>query len=488
MSPPKTRTSVEESIGAKEGNWLWAVRILLLAATAGAVFLAWVSLQNGPVAGCGEGSGCNKVLQSRWAYWLGIPVSIPASLAYLSLVAVTFGFSSRYGVSHERWFWGYSWILSIVISLAAVWFFGLQAIVIHAFCKFCLAVHACAVLASAILLAKAPFGRPRPSSGSESGTNPARDVVQGISRATVYAWTLAGFVGGGLLISGQFLVEKRSYVVVAPNQTLSPASDARSDGIQGEAVTSNAAYAAAMAARYQPRISVSQATQAIGSVVRRITPLAVDVHGGLFRFHLDELPMIGTPQSSHIVLTLYDYACHHCRDLHPRLAEIQKRFSNQVAFLLLPTPLNSNCNPVVKISLPEHLNSCEYARLALGVWRASPGAFRQFDDWLFAPAKPMSVADARQYAAQLVGREKLEKALTDDWIMGVLRTNGFLYKTNYQVFKRSTLPELMIGSVTTFGSIPRENDLVDLLSKHLGLQTQSDDRFESFSDSGSRSR
>ena len=38
------------------------VRLLLAMAILGAGYLAWVSFTDGPVAGCGPQSGCNKVL------------------------------------------------------------------------------------------------------------------------------------------------------------------------------------------------------------------------------------------------------------------------------------------------------------------------------------------------------------------------------------------------------------------------------------------
>jgi thiol-disulfide isomerase/thioredoxin len=332
------------------------------------------------------------------------------------------------------------------------------------------------VLASAILFFITPVTWVRQPLLPMPRPDQNRGVEGSISGSLALGWTLAGILGGGILISGQALVEKRRFVVVAANRTVTPASDALNDRNQDGAVSTNSAYVASMAARYQPKLAVSGATQSMGPLVRRIGPLSVDVHGGIFSFRLDELPVIGSPEAPHVVLSLFDYSCHHCRDLHPRLIEIQKRYSNEIAFLLLPTPLNSNCNPVVKVSLPDHSNSCEYARLALGIWRAKPAVFRQYDDWLFGPAKPVTVAEAKQYATQLVGRDALERALADEWIAGVIRTNGFLYKTNYQVFRKSTLPELMMGSVTTFGSIPRESDLLDLLSKHLGLNTSSGDR------------
>jgi len=60
--------------------WLAWVRALLAVAILGAGYLAWLAIHNGSAAGCGPESGCNKVLQSRWAYWLDLPVSVPAVL------------------------------------------------------------------------------------------------------------------------------------------------------------------------------------------------------------------------------------------------------------------------------------------------------------------------------------------------------------------------------------------------------------------------
>lgn len=469
MRPSEPKSTGWTSIRAKGRGALLIVCILLALAVIGSIFLAWVSLQNGPVAGCGEGSGCNKVMQSRWAYWLGMPVSIPAVLAYLSLLVIALRLLHDRPIQPQRLLWGCAWILSVMISLAAVWFIGLQALVIHAFCKFCLTVHACALLASAILLARAWAAQTPHGQALEPKASLTSVSECGISRSAILGWTLAGIVGVAGLIAGQVFVEKRQYVVASSTPTVPRTSSSIVNQDYVAPAGSNQAYMAAMAARYQLKTPASNAAQSMTPLVRRTGARDIDVHGGTFHFHLDELPMIGSSDAPHIILSIYDYSCHQCRELHPRLVEAQNQLSNQIAFLLLPTPLNSNCNPVVKVSLKEHSNACEYARLALGVWRAKPDAFRSYDDWLFKPAKLVPVAEARRYAEQLVGVENLDRAMADAWIGNLIRTNGFLYKTNYLLFKKGTLPELMMGTVTTFGSIPRVSDLLNLLSQQLEL-------------------
>jgi len=65
-------------------------------------YLAWVAIHHGPAAGCGPTSGCSAVLQSRWAYWLNIPVSAPAVLVYLALFGATIPSFKKYTAPDDQ--------------------------------------------------------------------------------------------------------------------------------------------------------------------------------------------------------------------------------------------------------------------------------------------------------------------------------------------------------------------------------------------------
>ena len=90
----KTRRLIEPFPSEKEpespvekaplaGSWLKIVRGLVGVASLVTVYLAYVSLVlGGGVPGCGPDSGCDRVLSSPWAYWLGIPVSLPGFVLY----------------------------------------------------------------------------------------------------------------------------------------------------------------------------------------------------------------------------------------------------------------------------------------------------------------------------------------------------------------------------------------------------------------------
>src|SRR5438046_5177011 len=81
------------------------IRVLVAAAFAVAAYLAWTSLSGNAVAGCGPESSCDQVLRTRWAYWLRIPVSIPALLLYVGVFALTFRFIVTQSPADHRRVW-----------------------------------------------------------------------------------------------------------------------------------------------------------------------------------------------------------------------------------------------------------------------------------------------------------------------------------------------------------------------------------------------
>src|SRR3954451_3235367 len=88
--------------GTVPGFRLLVVRVLLAMAVGVDLYLAWVSLTGGTVAGCGPTSNCHSVLSSRWAYWFGIPVSLAALFVYLSLLVTTFALQRAASLTGQR--------------------------------------------------------------------------------------------------------------------------------------------------------------------------------------------------------------------------------------------------------------------------------------------------------------------------------------------------------------------------------------------------
>jgi uncharacterized membrane protein len=426
-------------------GWLLWVRLLLAVAIAGAAYLAWVAIHNGPVAGCGPQSSCDKVLHSRWAYWLDIPVSVPALLVYLALLGATVLLQKRPEPDDERGSWAAIIALSVIVAGAALWFVGLQVFVIKAFCKFCMTAHACGFTAALLCLRHIPLAQDTATPMWATGSG-----KRGVPFTGVAFLASLGLVGVAVLAGGQLLVQKKLNVV----------KEFRPQGAKGTPTTNYVSPAAALAA---------QALQFSAPLPRLVAPRQLALYGTAFSFKLDAVPMIGSPDATNLIVSLFDYNCTHCRALHRILTETQRQFSNRLGIVCVPMPLSTNCNPFLPAGAHAISNSCEYARLSLAVWRAKPAAFRQFDEWMFTGDKPAPLEQAREQASQLVGSDRLQAALGDAWVQEQMITGCRLYSTNWITGGDAALPQLVIGEVISSGPLNSVQHLMILLNRYLGM-------------------
>jgi uncharacterized membrane protein len=435
--------------------WLIWVRALLAVAIMGAGYLAWVSIHNGPVAGCGPESGCNRVLQSRWAYWLDVPVSVPALLVYLALVGATILLQKRSAPDEERGSWAAIIALSVIVAGAALWFVGLQVFVIKAFCKFCMTAHTCGFIAALLCLKHIPLAQDPTTPMWAAGSG-----KRGVPRTALALLASVGLAGVVVLAGGQLLVQKKLNVVKDLRPQSGKAAKGATTASAGAQGTNYLALAAALAA---------QAPQPPSPRPRLVAPRLLSVYSNAFLLKLDQLPLMGSPDASNLIVSLFDYTCPHCRSLHPILLETQRLFSNRLGIVSLPMPTSTNCNPFLREHVHSVSNACEYARLGLAVWRAKPAAHRQFDDWMFLDDRPAPVEEAKAYAAKLVGADKLQAALVDPWLEEQILTDCRLHHTNWIVGESPSLPQLIIGDVISSGPLISVEHLTILLNRYLGL-------------------
>jgi uncharacterized membrane protein len=392
----------------------------LVLAMAMAGYLAWASLSGGSVAGCGPESGCDKVLQSRWAYWLGIPVSVPALVVYAGLLAATFGIRSGVSTAHQKRTWSRIIVLSALVIGAAVWFVALQVFVLKSVCPFCMTAHASGLVAGLIFLWSVPI-----QSANTKGRRPDTQFAATASMRNQLAF--AGALGVAVLAVGQTLVTKQRHQVKSVGAS-APVNASKNES--------------------------------------RVLPL----HGGQFQLPVADLPMIGSSAAPNIMVSLFDYTCHHCRDMHGLLLQAQQSFSNQLGIVNLPMPLDANCNYLMIRTPSAHVNACEYAKLGLAVWWADREALPKFDAWLFEPASPKPLAEVKQYAEDLVGREKLANALTNAWLSSQIQTNVAIYNANRRTMTNGSMPQLIIGQAISIGPMDSVDQLYALLAEQFGLK------------------
>jgi thiol-disulfide isomerase/thioredoxin len=307
--------------------------------------------------------------------------------------------------------------LGFAILCAAAWFILLQLFVIRAVCPFCMVAHACGLGVGMLLLLTK-----RRAAGFRVGT-------------------ILGALASTLLILGQVLYQPAAFEV----STIP-------DSVVGRPSSS-------------PDTSVTQTVEAApaGDLEIKPVPRLLHLHKGGFTLDLNEVPVIGSPAASNIVLHFFDYSCDHCRDLHPLLTNVHHALEERLAIVNLPIPLEPDCNPIMKRRLAKHTNACAYAKLGLAVWKADPAQLPAFEDWVFSFPRPPAPDVVRQEAAKRVGDDALRKALQDPWIDEYLAFGIRLYHTNYLRFKKSRLPLLMTGTNLVSGMVRSTNDLYRIL-------------------------
>lgn len=382
--------------------------VLSIVALAIAVYLYATSLsESGTPLGCGEGGGCAEVLTSRWSQVFGIPVSVPAALIYMAIIAVMLILPVA-GNDSRKLTWIAACTLGMLVILGAIWFVGLQVIHLNAICPWCMTEHGLGILIGLLILL---------SAAKAFGAKPI-----GV------AFPIAAVLLAGLISAQSF---------------------GKFTGPEAERLSA----------------SQSDSDEGIGTSRR------IKVLDGKLDLPVAEVPLVGSPDAIHLVVILFDYCCPHCRATHGYLLNALEKYPDQLAMILLPMPLNTDCNPHWKKTEDRFKESCELARLALAVWAVDQSQFKTFDQWLFETPKPRPLADAQLMAYKLVGEDKIKQALGNNpWINQLIETNVNFYAES----GAERIPVLLSpGFSSIVGRPGSEEELMTILETDLKL-TSSD--------------
>jgi uncharacterized membrane protein len=484
---------------SKPGQATAARVVHLLAATVALLVAAYLTNEKWQgritnLAGCGGEEGCSQLLGGRWANWMLVPVSFWALTVYAPLLILgLLGITTRRRVQ-------LAWIGSGILVAAALWFLGLQLFVEHRFCKYCFAMHTCSV----VLLATTAF-HARSLALRETGTH---------SSTARSAW-IAGTAAGAALLLGQLfgpqpathqLTEGPAAVPSSPTPppdtpASSPVSPETAPSATAPPASANTATAGpASATAGPPSATAGPASATAGSDLPDLPDLpsqdapaatslaTADTAGpkadpsspsssgrplrfldGALVFDLQEVPVIGSVQASSVVVKYFDYTCKSCRTMHGELEAIQKQYPGQLAVVMLPCPLDRNCNPHAPPG-PAHRDACVYARLGLAVWRADRSQFARFHDEMFQLQGRLTPAIARQKASELVGEAALKRAEQDPWIGKTLDQTFAIYRIMARQNPR--MPKVVLGgTVILHGVTVSQRDLVNALEKYAGLKS-----------------
>lgn len=368
-------------------------------------YLSYVALNSGSLVGCGQGVfRCDEVLQSRWSKWNGLPVSFAAVSIYLSLLGILPFTVRQVPATIRTVAWTLVTLLSLSAAGAAIWFIGLQVLVIGKVCVYCLAAHACGLFAAGCCLAGF---RKYPRAG----------------RLPV------AFLGAGgawlLLIAGQL--------------TATPTTQT---------------YAVRKLQGKQP----VRILEAAGPTCLTFLDKQVVIRPGDF-------PAVGSPQAKLKMIKLFDYTCVHCQALHRQLAEISQQDATYV--IRVPLPIDPACNPMFREDEKIHPESCRLAKLALAVWLYHPDTYPAFDHWLFQSNEPPEFTRAVQEANALLQQAEVEAPDWEELMEGEQVTRRIRAgRELYQFLGEGLIPQLLLTSELIEGEVESLEDLRGLLKRN----------------------
>lgn len=186
-------------------------------------------------------------------------------------------------------------------------------------------------------------------------------------------------------------------------------------------------------------------------------PRIISAAGGRFRLNAAQWPILGKPTAKFVVVEMFDYTCPHCRNSHRTLKEAFRKYGDDLAIIALAVPLNPACNSSATSRSAQNADACELARISIAVWRVAPDRFREFHDWLFDGGRNRTAAEARKHADQLVGKDLLQKELSQKTASEYISRHVELYRK----VGAGSVPKLlfpkssMTGEVNSLSAISR---------------------------------
>jgi uncharacterized membrane protein len=133
-------------------NWpLLGLALVGMGLTAYLTFTAW---SGEIVAGCTAGSGCDLVLNSRWAKLFGLPTSFWGFLAYAALAGIAW-------IRRADRHWKLAWVISLFGVLYSVYLTAISFLELQAACPYCIASATLMTVILAAVLYQRPGNLPK---------------------------------------------------------------------------------------------------------------------------------------------------------------------------------------------------------------------------------------------------------------------------------------------------------------------------------------
>jgi protein-disulfide isomerase len=210
-----------------------------------------------------------------------------------------------------------------------------------------------------------------------------------------------------------------------------------------------------------PSLLAIGVVQANSSQADQSTERVTSIHGGAIKLKVADWPHIGPSNAKYVVVELFDYCCPPCRETFKAIRGAQEQRGGQLAIVLLPLPLNSDCNPTIKVNGPHYKESCALSKLAVAMWRVDPEAFTSLHMWMLKEDEAPSYAETIAKARTLANPEKLDAELASGVPDQFIARHVALYKR----VGEGSIPKLMFPRTSVVGKFTSVDGLIDLIRR-----------------------
>jgi thiol-disulfide isomerase/thioredoxin len=194
--------------------------------------------------------------------------------------------------------------------------------------------------------------------------------------------------------------------------------------------------------------------------------------GGKLALDVYKHPIIGSPEAPHIVIEMASYDCPHCRKMHAMFDEALAHYGDQVALLIMPIPLDRECNKLMNETSTSHPGACGTARMAIALAKLAPAKFSEFHAFLMSgdKEKPPSMTKIIPKAYTFVPAEKLRDMQRGPEVAKQLASYVDLYG---QLMNKSKdpkgfgLPVQIIGDDVISGEVDKIEDVYKAWEENL---------------------
>lgn len=439
--------------------------VLLGIATLVSAWLAYQSLQSGPVPGCNDGD-CGLVLSSKWAKVFGIPVGLFGAVTYVGLAWL----AARPLRPDQRSARIVAATLLLLIPAAGLWFAGLQLFAIKAFCKWCSATHAVATT-GAILMALAWRREAAPAGPATTPSAPAtpskgkapkaetRPVASAAAAAIPAFWGTASVLaaiafGGFVLVQSLSPEPPKRGIVTASMSSSTPAPTPGTPPVAPTPPLPATPAESSTNASNPPTAS----TPSTPAPALTAPSGSVSLHDGKFVLQAAEVPRYGALEAPHRFVMISDYTCVHCRHANRILAGVRENFGpSKLAVLMLPTHHGGD--------------SLELQQLMLASWQLDPKVWSEVATEIYYDRLPPKTANVRPILEARLGTLPLTEALKihATWTTNLIAVSKEIIAANREKTKSGSIPQFIIGSQIVVGSPDDDAEFYQLLEKNLGL-------------------